>query len=293
MIDVRSFGCVQGPPYPVPEDFSCSERIFESVLNQSLEYPTGSKWLYSDLSMITMQYVLGTVIARNAAALFPAPGPSAFLLPSCAHADPVKQPGLYRTCYYEAFHRAVVLQSLGMASTQYLLPESQWQDAMPTWKDTTYRYETLQGQVSDGNAYALGGIAGHAGIFSSARDMGRFIGMWGFSAFGAAPHALINSTTARLFTTNPDPTFGPRALGWLTQAPTDHFRGCGNLSDSTFYHTGYTGTLICADPTRNITLVLLTNRVYPNATGEGVGTHEAFQSFSNAALATLFPEEAL
>jgi CubicO group peptidase (beta-lactamase class C family) len=208
------------------------------------------------------------------------------LLSSCAHADPVKQPGLYRTCYYEAFHRAVVLQSLGMASTQYLLPESQWQNTMPTWRDE-YRQLRMQGQVSDSNAYALGGIAGHAGIFSSAQDMGRFISMWGFSAFGAAPHALINSTTARLFTTNPNPVFGPRALGWLTQAPTDPYMGCGNWSADTFYHTGYTGTLICADPTRNITLVLLTNRVYPNATGEMEGIHVTRQRFADAVLQVL------
>jgi serine-type D-Ala-D-Ala carboxypeptidase len=96
--------------------------------------------------------------------------------------------------------------------------------------------------VSDENSYALGGIAGHAGVFSDLWDMVAFVGMWGYAAQGQPQWtALVNATTQATYFTNPRPSFGPRALGWVTQAATDTYLGCGNFSATTVYHTGYTG----------------------------------------------------
>lgn len=102
-----AFGCpATSLPLP-PLTFNCSERVYASLLSQTLQYPTGTEWLYSDLSMITMQYALGSLIyARRLV-------DPADLLPACAHASPAAQPGLLRTCYFEAFVRLHVLGALG------------------------------------------------------------------------------------------------------------------------------------------------------------------------------------
>jgi CubicO group peptidase (beta-lactamase class C family) len=98
--------------------------------------------------------------------------------------------------------------------------------------------------------------------------------------------ALLNATTVDLFTTVANASFSPRALGWLTQTPLDTYQGCGGLAPTTFYHTGYTGTLICGDPTRNVTTVLLTNRVWPDR-GNVPEIQAARQAFNDAVLEVL------
>ena len=68
-------------------------------------------------------------------------------------------------CYYEAFIRTNVVDANALQPTQFLPPQAQWGATAPTWNDTEYRHRVVQGQVSDGNSYAQGGIAGHAGLF--------------------------------------------------------------------------------------------------------------------------------
>jgi len=333
-----AFGCPATSLQSPPLTFNCSELIFDSLLAQDLQYPTGTQWLYSDLSLITMQYVVGTVVAANALV------EPADLLPACGDADPTRQPGLYKTCHFEAFVRTQVLAGAGMPASNFLPNPALWPSAMPTWEDPVYRHELVQGAVSDENSYALGGIAGHAGVFSSLDDMLQFVGMWagytgaqgeeaplrrqyrawrhgghghhrrqqsgapaerelslrlgqpqgteehgahkghraGSHAHGArhqgagageshhdhhegsgrhhhrCPHhrnhtrvgfaSLITEATRDLFFTAPDPSFSPRALGWVTQAATDDYLGCGNFSSLTAYHTGYTGELLRMHP---------------------------------------------
>jgi len=73
---------------------------------------------------------------------------------------------------------------------------------------------------------------------------------------------------------------------WCAWLFLSRYRGCGNLSSTTFTHTGYTGTELCNDPTRQLTTVLLTNRCYPVKTGNlGVNIEHARQNFNNAVLA--------
>lgn len=140
----------------------------------------------------------------------------------------------------------------------------------------------LQGKVNDGNAYILGGIAGHAGLFATGADVETFVRALLFPDDGK----FLNSTTVKLFTTEYNNSQSSRALGWNTNDPTTPDEGwnllCGNFSAATFMHTGYTGTEICADPHTGLYTVLLTNRVYPNDTDfriEGVR-----RLFNNAVL---------
>lgn len=354
-----AFGCpATSLPHP-PLTFNCSEKIYASLLAQTLQYPPTTQWVYSDLSMITMQYVLGTIIAANGLV------DPADLRPDCSGADPVAQPGLYKTCHFEAFARVHVHAPIGMAATQFLIPPSEYANAMPTWVEAGYyRNQQIQGTVSDDNSYALGGIAGHAGVFSNLNDMLTFTAMWagyGYDqqagddhdnkddegarghrhhhrhghghghrrrhrhrhghgqpekwgsharrhrAFHAARDAavdprvatsssswptLINATTRDFFFTAPRPTFSPRGLGWVVQTVADTYLGCGNFSALTAYHTGYTGTLLCVDPVSNVSTVLLTNRVYPNSTGNMDTIHTTRQLFNNAVLGALQARDA-
>ena len=144
-------------------------------------------------------------------------------------------------------------------------------------------------QVSDGNAFSLGGVAGHAGVFADVGPLHALLGQLLFApaAPGTRAGIGVNDTTARLFTRVANASFSSRALGWDTNAP-GSYRGCGRMSAATFTHTGYTGTQLCADPGRGLATVLLTNRVYPRADARSShGVHAARQAFSNAVLGVL------
>jgi CubicO group peptidase (beta-lactamase class C family) len=121
----------------------------------------------------------------------------------------------------------------------------------------------LQGIVHDANAWAMGGVSGHAGLFSSARDLAVFAQMLlDGGAYGAvrivAPQTVARWTSRQTGATS-------RALGWDTPAPAS---SAGRyFSPRSFGHTGFTGTSLWIDPERGLFVVLLMNRV--NSRGEG------------------------
>lgn len=133
----------------------------------------------------------------------------------------------------------------------------------PTEVDTVFRMTHLHAVVHDENAYAIGGVAGHAGLFSSARDLALFAqllldgGTW--RDVGGEVRQVISPETIRTFTTPVEP-YG-RTLGWDT--PANNSSIGSYFSPASFGHTGFTGTSIWIDPEREIFVVLLTNRVNP------------------------------
>jgi beta-N-acetylhexosaminidase len=129
----------------------------------------------------------------------------------------------------------------------------------PTEIDTVMRMRHVRGQVHDENAFALGGVAGHAGLFSSARDMAVFAQLMLNRGYYAG-RRFIDPATIELFTTRVDPG-STRALGWDTPAGST---SAGRFfSPSSYGHTGFTGTSIWIDPEQDLFVVLLTNRVNP------------------------------
>src|SRR5947208_1259773 len=114
----------------------------------------------------------------------------------------------------------------------------------------------LRGEVHDENAFSLGGIAGHAGLFSTASDLAVFAQMMlNGGQYGGT--RLIADSTVSLFTTRAART---RALGWDTCAGDG---SCGKyLSERAYGHTGFTGTSLWIDPDRDMFVILLTNRVH-------------------------------
>src|SRR5690606_20349557 len=128
-----------------------------------------------------------------------------------------------------------------------------------TEQDTVYRHRPIHGIVHDENACALGGVAGHAGLFSSARDLSVFAQMMlnGGQYNGVR---IVDANTIARWTTRQGPR-SSRAIGWDTPSP--GATAGRYFSPRSFGHTGFTGTSIWMDPERGIFVVLLTNRVNP------------------------------
>jgi CubicO group peptidase (beta-lactamase class C family) len=148
-----------------------------------------------------------------------------------------------------------VFEPLGMNETMYRPADSLRYRIAPT-EVTPPRGYPLRGEVQDENAYALGGVAGHAGLFSTAADLSVFAQMMlnGGEYNGVQ---IISKPTVELFTSR---SFGHRALGWDT-AEGDY--GSGRYLGPTAYgHTGFTGTSMWIDPEREMFVILLTNRVH-------------------------------
>ncbi len=191
------------------------------VLDAPLECKPGACYIYSDLGAIT----LGMVVER------------------------VTGVGL------DVFLHERVFGPLGMTNTFFRPADSVKYRCAPT-EVTPPRGYPLKGEVHDENAYALGGVSGHAGLFSTASDLAIFAQMIlnGGEYDGVR---IVSDSTVKLFTTR---AAGSRALGW---AMADGQWGSGRfLSDGSFGHVGYTGTSLWIDPDREMFVVLLTNRVH-------------------------------
>jgi serine-type D-Ala-D-Ala carboxypeptidase len=157
-----------------------------------------------------------------------------------------------------------LFEPLGMMQTQFRPARALAGRIAPTetWSRRGY---PLRGEVHDENAFALGGVAGHAGLFATAADLGIFA-QFLLDRGKVGDQQLISRATIERFTRR---TAGHRALGWDTCDRTS-VRGesrddptCGKLfSTRAFGHTGFTGTSLWIDPDRNVFVVLLTNRVH-------------------------------
>jgi CubicO group peptidase (beta-lactamase class C family) len=155
----------------------------------------------------------------------------------------------------DQFLDARVFAPLKMADTHFR-PDPSLRGRIAPTELTPPRGYPLRGEVHDENAYALGGVAGHAGIFSTASDLSIFAQMLLNGGIYNGTRIVADSTVA-LFTKR---AAGTRALGWDTCAGE---YGCGKyMSKNAYGHTGFTGTSLWIDPDRDMFVVLLTNRVH-------------------------------
>ncbi len=132
-----------------------------------------------------------------------------------------------------------------------------------------WRGRVAAGCVHDSNAAALGGAAGHAGLFGTADAVGAFARWWLRLVLGAttSSHGIPAALAARA-TTRGDVPGSSRGLGWDTMLPTS---SCGSrMSARAFGHTGFTGTSLWIDPARDLYVVCLTNRVHASDDTEGI-----------------------
>ena len=215
---------------PAHEDYFLklhSKREFiAAICREPLEYAPGTKTVYSDLGFI----LLGEILER-------ATGKT---LDQLAHEE--------------------IFAPLDMTSTMFNPPKNLQARIAPTENDTTFRKRLLQGEVHDENAFAMGGVAGHAGLFTTAGDLSAFCQML-LNGGIYGHHRLLTRAAISQFTAAQPLADNARTLGWMT--PTPNSTSGRYFSPHTFGHLGFSGTSIWIDPDRGLFVVLLTNRVYP------------------------------
>jgi beta-glucosidase-like glycosyl hydrolase/CubicO group peptidase (beta-lactamase class C family) len=207
-------------------DHHAPGEIIKTILHEQLENAPGTKTVYSDLDLILM----GKIVEKLSG-----------------------QP-------LDVFCREQIFNPLKMSETFYNPPQQLLPRIVPTEFDS-WRGRMVHGQVHDENAFALGGVSGHAGLFSTARDLATFLNML-LNGGAYEGGRLLKTETIDLFTARQNLVAGSsRALGWDTA---DGRNSAGQLmSPRAFGHTGFTGTSVWADPEKNMFVILLSNRVHP------------------------------
>jgi CubicO group peptidase (beta-lactamase class C family) len=152
-----------------------------------------------------------------------------------------------------------VFEPLGLSQMMYRPPARVKRRIAPSG---IWRGQPVPGDVNDQNAVAMGGVAGHAGVFSSGMDLARYAQVWLRSGLGPNGQWVSPETIRRFLVKGP--RSGSRLLGWDTpEAKPDEPSVFGSLvSDASYGHTGFTGTELWVDPTRDLFLVFLTNRAF-------------------------------
>jgi len=208
------------------ESYSSADEITSDIYKTPLKYETGSKTVYSDLGFITLAKIVEQVTGKR----------------------------------FEDFCNEEIFIPLQMNSTFFNPAESVIHNIAPTEYDNYWRNKLIWGEVHDETASLLNGVAGHAGLFSTAKDVSNLLQLLlNDGTFNG--HQIIKPATVKLFTTRYSDK-STRALGWNTKS--EENSSAGNLFDLTsFGHTGFTGTSAWVDPTKDIFIVFLTNRIYP------------------------------
>ena len=204
------------------------DEVLEIICDTELQFEPGSRTRYSDLGIILLGKILEKLGKKPLGEL--------------------TENHLY--------------QPLGMQSTGYQPGEALQPRITPTEYDSSYRSELIRGEVHDENAALLGGIAGHAGLFSTIDDLGRYGQMLLRNGY-LNGNKFFRASTIDTFTTPANVVEGStRALGWDTPSEENSLYG-NYTSKEAFGHTGFTGTSILIDPGNDAIVILLTNRVHP------------------------------
>ena len=213
----------------------------QAIAELPLDYSPGDSTVYSDIGMMTVAWAIEEITGKP----------------------------------LDRFLRERVWEPLGMQDTGFRPDSALHRRIAPTEIDADFRGVHVRGVVHDENAFAVGGVAGHAGLFSSARDVAVFAAMMlGEGRAGpcdgtpatpcSAPRnaevRVVESSTVDSFTRRHDPS-ASRATGWDT--PSGNSSAGRFFSGRAFGHTGFTGPSVWIDPDLDLAVVLLMNRVNP------------------------------
>ena len=235
-VTVRQLMTHQGGLPPFKQYFKANvspDSTYHLFLNTPLDTLPGVRMVYSDIGFI----LLGKLVERVSGETLD---------------------------HYVVTH---VFQPLGMRDTRYKPSKMERYRMAPTEIDP-WRGRKLNGEVHDENAYALGQVSGHAGLFSTARDLEKLAGAYlNGGAFGGG--RLASAETIRRFTAVVDSTFSSRALGWDT--PSENSSAGHFIRRPAFGHTGFTGTSVWIAPQHDLYIILLTARVNPTREHNKIG----------------------
>jgi len=216
------------------ETMQGKERIVQEICQTALIYQPGTKSIYSDLGMILMQKILETIAQKPLNLLF----------------------------------EEYVASPLGMGQTFYN-PEPKYLNEIVPTEISEFHHKLVHGFVHDENTFVMGGVSGHAGLFSTAEDLALFCQMYlngGIYKF----KRILQPETIKLFTSRQNLVEGStRAIGWDTRSE-EHSMAGKYMSMQAFGHSGFTGTTVWIDPANDVFVVLLTNRVYPTRENQSI-----------------------
>jgi serine-type D-Ala-D-Ala carboxypeptidase len=162
----------------------------------------------------------------------------------------------------DEFSRERIFTPLGMSETDFNPHSALKKRAAPTQERNG---EWMRGEVHDPRAYKLGGVAGHAGLFSTADDLARYAQML-VNGGGLGEARILKPETSQLMQTSQEVSSGVRTLGWDRRTGYSSNRG-DLFSAGAFGHGGFTGTALWIDPAQNMFVIFLSNRVHPDGKG--------------------------
>ena len=208
---------------------SCTtpEELFQAIEADTLLTVPGTATLYSDLNFMLLGKIIENVTGHSLA-----------------------------TNFHQRF-----AAPLRMSSTLFTPPPSMLWRIAPVDKDTLWPFKLPRPLVNDQNAALLGGVAGHAGLFSTTGDL--LVIMKMIMQGGSLNHHLyFHPATLQKFLAR---NGYPRAIGWDLRSLDGHSSAGELFSSFSYGHLGYTGTSIWVDPERELAVILLSNRVYPSS----------------------------
>jgi CubicO group peptidase (beta-lactamase class C family) len=200
------------------------------VLSEPLQYPPGSRVVYSDLNAMLLGWIS-----------------------EAAAGEPL-----------DTFAHRRVFAPAGMAETRYRPARALRPRIVPVG---LWRGHAIAGEVHDQNAARLGGVSGHAGLYSTGSDLARYAQLLLNGGVTADSVRVFSSGVVRHFTRRGP---GNRALGWEMRDPDDDASTGALLSLAAFGHGGFTGTSIWIDPELDLFVIVLTNRVFSPRTGRSI-----------------------
>jgi CubicO group peptidase (beta-lactamase class C family) len=163
----------------------------------------------------------------------------------------------------DVFAQREIFNPLGMNSTGFCPPPELQTAIPPTEDDLTFRQRRIQGEVQDENAWLLGGVSGHAGLFSNVPDVLRFAAeVLKSSVNDSEIKHLFEASTIEVFEKRQGPPDSSRALGWDT--PSANSSSGQYFSRRSIGHLGYSGCSLWIDLDARLAVVLLTNRTWPD-----------------------------
>jgi uncharacterized protein YbbC (DUF1343 family)/CubicO group peptidase (beta-lactamase class C family) len=219
------------------------EIAFRMAFAQKTVYPPGSRFLYSDINFIT----LGALVER------------------------------VTDTTLDAYCAKNIFAPLLMTHTRFLPPAAWRPQIAPTQYDENEKM--LRGVVHDPTSRRMGGVAGHAGLFSTADDLSRFAQALLNGSKILSPLTVEKMTTPQ----QPPSSQALRGLGWDIDSPFSSNRG-DLLPVGSFGHTGFTGTSLWIDPTTRTYIILLTNSVHPRGKGSVIALRSKIATAVAAAL---------
>jgi CubicO group peptidase (beta-lactamase class C family) len=216
--------CAGFPAYrPFYQTLEGEDAFEAGICATPLEYVPRSQSIYSDLGFILLGIVLGRGVALQ-----------------------------------QRFDAMWTQMATG--EDLQFLPPAKWRARTAPSEHDAWRQRLLVGEVHDENAAALGGVAGHAGLFGTAPAVGAFARHL-LQVLDGRTGVFAESSLRRFLARRAGVPGSSRALGWDTMLPTS---SCGTrMSPEAFGHTGFTGTSLWLDPATGVYVVLLTNRVHP------------------------------